>query len=111
VGAADPGDGRVAGFALVNTLSHCGERIERNMAEFFVARKYRRPGVAVEAARQVFAMHPGTWEIAVAQRNAPAKAFWPKAIAGAPNTSLVRVSEHQDDRWRGPIGHFRTGAK
>src|SRR5580698_7830308 len=31
-------DGRTAGFALVNTYSHHGGRVERNMAEFFVAR-------------------------------------------------------------------------
>ena len=35
-------DGRTAGFALVNTQSHCGEPIDRNMGEFFVARRYRR---------------------------------------------------------------------
>jgi predicted acetyltransferase len=102
-------DGRSAGFALVNTLSHCGETIDRNMAEFFVARKYRRCGVASEAARRVFEMHPGKWEVAVAARNLPAISFWPKAIAGAPTVTDIRRREQNDDNWRGPIWHFRAG--
>ena len=37
---------KIAGFALLNTQSHRGVRVDRNMAEFFVARKFRRRGVA-----------------------------------------------------------------
>jgi predicted acetyltransferase len=102
--------GRIAGFALVNTLSHCGEAIDRNMAEFFVARKYRRTGIATEAARQTFEKHPGTWEVATTMRNLPAISFWPKAIARAPNVRDIRRREQNDKHWRGPIWHFRTAA-
>ena len=101
-------DARVAGFALVNTLSHCGEAIDRNMAEFFVARHYRRHGNASEAARLIFEMHPGRWEVAVAVRNLPAISFWPKAIGHAPNVSQIRQREQSDERWRGPIWHFHA---
>lgn len=104
-------DERVAGFALVNTISHCGETIDRSMAEFFVARKYRRDGIASEAVRQVFEMHPGKWEVAVAMRNLPALAFWPKAIARAPTVSNIARREQNDENWRGPIWHFRAAAK
>jgi predicted acetyltransferase len=45
-----------AGFALINTHSHQGGLVERNMAEFFVARKHRRRGVAREALRQILAL-------------------------------------------------------
>src|SRR5262245_3072324 len=38
--------GHAAGFALINTLSHRGAEVDRNMAEFFVMRKHRRRGVA-----------------------------------------------------------------
>ena len=99
-------DGRTAGFALVNTLSHCGETIDRNMAEFFVARRYRRHGNASEAARQIFERYPGRWEVAVAVRNLPAVSFWPKAIERAPTVSNVEQREQNDERWRGPIWHF-----
>jgi predicted acetyltransferase len=100
-------DDRPAGFALINAHSHLtGGGVERNMGEFFVARKHRRRGVAREAVRQVLAAYPGRWEIAVAERNTAAKYFWPQAIAAAPNVSdLVR---HQGDgeHWRGPIWSF-----
>jgi predicted acetyltransferase len=99
--------GRPAGFALVNTHSHLdGGEVERNMAEFFVARKHRRRGVAAEAVRQVLALHPGRWEVAVVERNMAAKAFWPKAIASSPNVLALERREGDGDHWRGPIWTF-----
>ena len=99
--------GHPAGFALVNTRSHLtGGEIERNMAEFFVARKHRRRGVAAEAVRQVLALHPGRWEVAVVERNVTAKAFWPKAIATSPNVLALERREGDGDHWRGPIWTF-----
>jgi predicted acetyltransferase len=101
-------DERLAGFALINTRSHRGGTVERNMAEFFVARKYRRHGVATEAVRQLLALFPGRWEVAVVERNAAAKAFWPRAIAAAPNVSQVVRLEGDGEHWRGPIWSFRA---
>ena len=99
--------GRPAGFALLNQHSHRdGGHVERNMAEFFVARKHRRHGVAREAVRQILANYPGRWEVAVVARNVAAQSFWPRAIAAAPNvTDLVR---HEGDgtHWTGPIWTF-----
>ncbi len=102
-------DGRAAGFALINTRSHRdGGTVERNMGEFFVARQYRRNGVAAEAVRQVLERYPGDWEVAVVERNAAAKAFWPRAIAAASNvTRLVRV-DGDGEHWRGPIWSFNA---
>jgi predicted acetyltransferase len=99
---------RLVGFILINTRSRRGGSVEHNMAEFFVARKHRRRGVATEAVRQILALYPGHWEIAVAERNAAARAFWPHAIAAAPNIcQLVRL-EGDSEHWRGPIWNFRT---
>jgi predicted acetyltransferase len=99
--------GRVAGFALVNTHSHVsGGSVERNMAEFFVARRFRRHGVASEAVRQILSLHPGSWEIAVAARNTGALAFWPKAIAATPNVSRLTSVEGDGQRWQGTIWCF-----
>ncbi len=97
---------RPVGFILVNTLSHRGGTVERNMGEFFVARKHRRHGVASEAVRQVLALYRGRWEVAVAQRNEAAKAFWPRAIASAPNVSGLTHHESDNEHWRGPIWSF-----
>lgn len=101
-------DSEVAGFALLNTHSHLtGGHIERNMAEFFVARKYRRRGVALQAVHQILGMHPGRWEIAIAERNTAAKAFWSKAIESAVWLSERRRAEGDGEHWRGPIWGFR----
>ena len=98
----------MAGFALINTLSHHGESIEHNMAEFFVARKHRRRGVATEAVRQILSRYPGYWEVAVAERNLAAKSFWPFAIAVAPNVNCLVRLEGDGEHWRGPIWSFRA---
>lgn len=104
-------DDRPAGFALINSYSHRdGGEVERNMGEFFVTRKHRRRGVAAEAVRQVLAQYPGHWEVAVAQRNIAAKAFWPRAIASAPNVSDLVQLEGDGEHWRGPIWTFQAAA-
>jgi len=51
-------DGRLVGFALINAVGHGGGPVDRNMAEFFVARKHRRGGLGTAAARAVFSGHP-----------------------------------------------------
>ncbi|MBX3481057.1 MAG: GNAT family N-acetyltransferase [Caulobacter sp.] len=98
-------DGKRAGFALINRDSHRGARNDRHMGEFFIARKFRGAGAGSAALKQIFALHPGQWEIAIAERNAPARAFWPKAIEAAGGRNLVC---HQGDgeRWTGPILAF-----
>jgi predicted acetyltransferase len=103
-------DGRAAGFALVNTVSHRGGTVERNMAEFFVARLYRRRGVASEAVRQILALYRGRWEAAVMARNLAAQAFWPRAIASAAGVSGLQRLEGDGEHWRGPIWTFTVSA-
>ena len=98
----------LVGFGLINTLSHHGGAIERNMAEFFVARKYRRSGVATQALGQILAAYPGRWEVAVVERNTAAKVFWPKAIAAAPNVTNPTVAPGDGEQWRGPIWSFQA---
>jgi len=95
--------GKPAGFALLNTLSHFGGTVEHNMGEFFVARKYRRSGVAGEALRQILKAYPGHWEFAVMARNHAAQAFWPRAIASAPNATNITRAEGDGTHWTGPI--------
>jgi predicted acetyltransferase len=103
-------DGRTAGFALINAVSHRGGAVERNMAEFFVLRKHRGRGIATAALQQILHAYPGRWEIAVAERNTLAKAFWAKAIAAAANVSDLRAVEGDGVRWLGPIWCFHVSA-
>ncbi len=103
---------RVVGFALVNTHSHLtGGAAERNMAEFWVARQFRRGGVATAAVHKILALYPGRWEVAVVERNSAAKAFWPRAIATAPTVSELSRAEGDGIHWTGPVWCFRSAAK
>ena len=101
--------GEAAGFALINTHSHRGGSVERNMGEFWVARKHRRAGVGAEALRRILALHPGRWEVAIAERNTAAQAFWPRAIAAAPNVRELKETAGDGEHWTGPIWTFVAG--
>jgi predicted acetyltransferase len=103
-------DGWVVGFALINAVSHRGGVVERNMAEFFVMRKHRRRGLARAALHLILGRYPGCWEVAVAERNLGARAFWAPAIAMAPNVSGLHAVEGDGVQWRGPIWCFHASA-
>jgi predicted acetyltransferase len=99
--------GHPAGFALLNTISHSGLPVDRNMAEFFIVRKHRRGGTGTAAARGLFALYPGVWEAAVARSNVGALAFWRRAIGDCPGASEVEERDFTTDHWNGPILRFR----
>jgi predicted acetyltransferase len=102
-------DRRLAGFCLVNDRAHSGLKAQRNMAEFFVVRKYRGRGVGRLAAEIIFARQPGLWEVAVARKNAHAREFWRKTIKSSPKSSQFQELDLQDARWNGPIFRFEWG--
>ena len=72
-------DGRLSGLCLVNQHPAADAPLDHAIAEFFVAPPDRRQGVASAAIAQVFARHPGAWQIAFHEKNAPAAAFWRRA--------------------------------
>jgi len=102
--------GHPVGFALLNTTSHSGLSVDRNMAEFFIVRKHRRGGVGMDAVRAVFSRYPGVWEAAVARKNLGALAFWRRAVSGHPDVAEVDETDHQTTEWNGPILRFRVGS-
>jgi predicted acetyltransferase len=97
--------GELAGFALLNTRSHCHRPVDFNMGEFFVMRTFRRDGVGARAAVDLIRMHPGQWEIAVSERNPPALAFWPRVVA-ATSATHIEAFEGDGKAWTGPITRF-----
>ena len=73
--------GELAGCALVARGSPLrDDPAVWDVAEFFIARRYRRRGVGAAAAAALWQRFPGTWEVRVLERNAPAQAFWRAAI-------------------------------
>jgi predicted acetyltransferase len=100
-------DGRLVGFALVNAVGHGGGPVDRNMAEFFIARKHRRGGVGTAAAGAVFSLYSGQWETAVARANIAALAFWRHAVSGHPDVTDVEELDVTSPAWNGPVIRFR----
>jgi predicted acetyltransferase len=76
-------DGELAGLVLARRVDGV-----MTVAEFFVLPKFRRTGVGTQAARQLFAAHPGPWEVHQVVGNDQATSFWRRAIP-APFTELV----------------------
>ncbi len=73
--------GELAGFALLMKGSAVsGDPEVWDVAEFFVARGFRRLGVGTRAAREVWRRFPGRWEVRVIDANRKAKEFWRSAI-------------------------------
>lgn len=77
-------DGAIAGMALVR------EGSPHSMAEFLVMPRYRRSGVGASAARLLFSLFPGRWQVREVAGNAAAAAFW-RAVIPCPFT------EEQDE--------------
>ena len=101
-------DGHLAGFALLGHESHSGVAADHDMAEFFVARKYRRDGVGYRAARQLIAERPGRWEIAVTRRNVGAQHFW-RRVANDLAAGPVEEHDLDDAKWNGLILRLTVG--
>jgi predicted acetyltransferase len=73
-------------------------------------RKYRRGGVASAAVRAIVTRYPGVWEAAIMQRNTPAQAFWPRAVAATPGVRDIETLQGDGVEWIGPIVRFRVDA-
>lgn len=71
-------EGTIVGFALVKQLD-TGNTYA--IGEFFVLRRYRRNHIGYKAAKQLFGMYKGDWEIFQLERNVRAQEFWRKVIA------------------------------
>jgi predicted acetyltransferase len=100
--------GKLAGFALLNASPHSGEPVDRNIAEFFIVRKYRRLGIGTAAAHAIFARYPGRWEAAVMRGNASARAFWACCIGNCPLIAAMTADTVADARWDGTLFRFEA---
>ena len=99
---------RVVGFALINAFAHSGGVVDHSMAEFFVLRKYRRGGVGAAVVGDILRRFPGRWEIAIAARNKPALAFWPRVVGALDCVRGLETLQMDSPLWRGPILRFMS---
>lgn len=87
---ADPGahplvilkEEQPVGFAMVarGASGVPQPQIDYRMAEFFVARSFRRRGIGESAVRLIFDRFAGRWEITEYQRNPGAVSFWRRVV-------------------------------
>ncbi len=88
-------DGRLAGLALVKTVSEVWD-----MAEFFILRAYRRRGIGIKVAHQVWRRFPGRWQVRVMDSNRTALTFWQRAIASLTCEAIPPTRIEKDgERW------------
>jgi predicted acetyltransferase len=74
-------DGRLAGLALVKRGSEVSDRATVwDVGEFFIVRAYRRQGIGMKVAHEVWSRFSGPWEVRVMQSNRAALNFWQRAI-------------------------------
>jgi predicted acetyltransferase len=102
-------EGRLAGFALVRDRADFAGAGVREIAEFFVLRRYRRRGVGTRAARALFARFPGRWELAVLVWNVGAQKFWRELAARCALDGVVESRGRHDDL-RFVVLHFTTAS-
>ena len=75
-------NGVPAGFALVTRGSPVTpDPADLDIAEFFVARRYRRSSVGRAAAFQLWDRMPGRWIVRVSEGNRRGLPFWRKIIS------------------------------
>lgn len=75
-------DKKPAGFALVATAEYAPKNADYYVYEFFLLRSYRGRHIAEIAARQVFDMFQGKWELYTnpISSNKRGQSFWHKTI-------------------------------
>ena len=104
-------DTALAGFALIrDEAEHAGPGTHE-ISEFFVLRKFRRQGVGEQAARMLFDLAPGPWELSQLASNVPAQEFWRSVIGRYTGGKFSDVEEAHDRDgwpWRGRIQRFEA---
>lgn len=73
-------NGILAGFILIDDDFVLHSNYDYAMAEFFVMHKYRRGGVGRYAAKAVFDMFHGKWEIGEHPHNIASVRFWESIV-------------------------------
>ncbi len=82
-------NGHLAGFVLLRKGSQItGAEEIWDLTEFFIVRGYRRRGVGMKAAHELWQQFPGQWEVRVIDRNQKAKEFWRRAVSAFLGTAI-----------------------
>ncbi len=90
-------NGHLAGFVFVCRGSEISDDQDIwDMAEFFVVRSYRRLGIGMRVAHEIWKQFPGRWEVRVTGRNPNAKKFWGRAIGEFMSKTIDPIPFNKD---------------
>lgn len=89
-------DGKLAGFVLVDKDFAVRKNYDFAMSEFFVMHKYRMGGVGRFAAKTIFDMFPGKWEVQRHPKNITSVYFWNKIIDEYTNGNFELIKSFQE---------------
>ena len=93
--------GSLAGFALAKRGSPASDDPNvLDVAEFFVARRFRRGGVGREAARLLWNSLPGKWTVRVSEANKAAVVFWAQTVPDLVRNANVSLLPGSPNAWR-----------
>jgi predicted acetyltransferase len=98
--------GAAAGFALLaqQPFPYMPADADFHLAEFFVAKPYRRRGVGRVAAEATLRRFPGRWSLAVVDANAPAFAFWRGVLGELTGGDYAEIEGSGDTSFRFSLG-------
>lgn len=89
-------DGKLAGFILVDNCFDICKDYDFAMSEFFVMHKYRTAGIGKYAAKIIFDMFHGKWELKRHPKNTAAVYFWDKIIDEYTNGKFKIIKSCQE---------------
>jgi [ribosomal protein S5]-alanine N-acetyltransferase len=72
-------ENELAGFAIIDKKGS-DPKVDFNMAQFFIVRKFKNKGIGRSIAEQCFKKFPGEWEVRVIPGNEGAYRFWRSTI-------------------------------
>lgn len=84
--------GDIAGFILLNQVTTNNSN-DWNIGEFFILGRYQGNGIGKQAAKKIWRLYPGEWEVSVIPENASALAFWENAIRKFTNDRFVKETK------------------
>lgn len=95
-------ENELIGFAIVDKKGS-ESSVDFNMAQFFVARKFKHQGIGRYIAEQCFTKFAGVWEVMVMPGNEGAYRFW--------RSTIKNFSNNQFTEYTREIAHFDQAKK
>jgi len=95
-------ENELAGFVIIDKKGS-ESKIDFNMAQFFVLRKFKNKGLGRSVAYQCFDKFRGAWEVMVIPGNEGAYRFWRSTIKNYTNDNFIEYTRE--------IAHFNNNIK